>query len=171
MGTTITAGQLTLFERYAGNLLSRRDVRQMDNYIQHGCTTTLTHSLAVAWYSYRLYVFLGMSGQESELIRGALLHDFYLYDWHESGHERWHGFHHPGIAARNAAAHFAIDALEKDIIEKHMWPLTLVPPKHRVAAIVCLVDKLCSIAEILRIPYTRFLRILVQRAAQKNDEK
>lgn len=155
------------FEQYADGLLSQAEVQQMDCYIQHGTTTTLTHSLAVAWYSYRLYVFLGMSGQETELIRGALLHDFYLYDWHAPDHGRLHGFYHPGIAARNAEAHFAIDELEKDIIEKHMWPLTLVPPRHRVAAIVCMVDKACSTAEVLRIPYNRFLRLTIQHHIEK----
>lgn len=143
----------------------------MDRYIQHGATTTLTHSLAVAWYSYRLYVFLGFSGQEKELVRGALLHDFYLYDWHDPSHGKWHGFYHPGIAVKNAEASFAIDELEKSIIKTHMWPLTIVPPHHRVAAIVCMVDKVCSTAEILRIPYARFLRILVERAATRTEKE
>lgn len=163
MESALTARQ-SGFEQLAGRLLTRAEVREMDRYIQHGATTTLTHCVAVAWYSYRLYVFLGFSGQEKELVRGALLHDFYLYDWHDPSHGRWHGFYHPGIAARNAEKAFSVDALEQDIIKRHMWPLTLVPPRHRVAAIVCLVDKLCSTAEILRIPYNRFLRLLIKRA-------
>ena len=30
------------------------------------------------------------------LIKGAMLHDFYLYDWHaqDNGEHRWHGYHH-----------------------------------------------------------------------------
>lgn len=164
MDLTVSPGQRFLFEQCAQRLLDQSQVRQMGRYIQHGHTTTLTHSLAVAWYSYRLYLFLGLSGQERELIRGALLHDFYLYDWHDPSHGRWHGFYHPGIAARNAAAAFDVDDLERDIIQKHMWPLTIVPPRHRVAAIVCLVDKVCSTAEVLRIPYGNFIAFLGERA-------
>lgn len=155
--------ELAFFYRCAGKTLTRHEVQQMAQYVQHGNTSTLAHCLAVAWYSYRLYRFLGFHGQERSLIRGALLHDFYLYDWHDPGHGRWHGFYHPGIAARNAQECFGVNPLELDIIEKHMWPLTIIPPRHRVAAIVCLVDKLCSLAEICRIPYAQFLRQLAQQ--------
>ena len=36
---------------------------------------------------------------------------------------------------------------EKDIIEKHMFPLTRIPPSFRESAIVCLVDKACAVYE------------------------
>ncbi|MCI6639873.1 MAG: hypothetical protein MSH10_03640 [Pygmaiobacter massiliensis] len=106
-----TANQTLLFEQCVFELLQSSKVRKMDEYIQHGTTTTLTHSLAVAWYSYRLYLFLGLCGEEKQLIRGALLHDFYLYDWHWPDHGRLHGFFHPAIAAKNAAEAFAITDL------------------------------------------------------------
>lgn len=158
-----TANQTLLFEQCVFELLQSSKVRKMDEYIQHGTTTTLTHSLAVAWYSYRLYLFLGLCGEEKQLIRGALLHDFYLYDWHWPDHGRLHGFFHPAIAAKNAAESFAITDLEREIIRKHMWPLTILPPCRRAAAIVCLVDKLCSLAEVARVPYGAFFFTLSQR--------
>ena len=39
-----------------------------------------SHSVAVAYYSYRLAFFLGLSFHARDLVRGALLHDYFLYD-------------------------------------------------------------------------------------------
>jgi len=40
---------------------------------------------------------------------------------------------------------------EKDIIEKHMWPLTIRLPKNKESLVVSLVDKYCSFMEIAKI--------------------
>ena len=42
-------------------------------------------------------------------------------------------------------------SVEKDIIKKHMWPLTIVPPVCREAWIVTMADKYCSLMETLRL--------------------
>ena len=60
-----TANQTLLFEQCVFELLQSSKVRKMDEYIQHGTTTTLTHSLAVAWYSYRLYLFWAFAAKKS----------------------------------------------------------------------------------------------------------
>ena len=73
-------------------------------FIQHGSTPCLLHCIAVAYYCYRLAEhFKLLKSHEAELVRGALLHDYFLYDWHkkDDGH-RWHGFRHGKTAARNA---------------------------------------------------------------------
>ena len=89
---------------------------------------------------------LGVRCKKAELVRGALLHDYFLYDWHNSGREgRLHGFYHPGIALRNAMKEYKLTPREKDIIKKHMWPLTIVPPMCREAWIVTTADKWCSL--------------------------
>ena len=46
--------ELAFFYRCAGKTLTRHEVQQMAQYVQHGNTSTLTHCLAVAWYSYKL---------------------------------------------------------------------------------------------------------------------
>lgn len=83
------------------------------------------------------------------LILGALLHDFYLYDWHNHVDEGvLHGFAHPHIACKNAAMRFHVNAEVQHIITTHMWPLTLrFVPRSREAVIVCLADKYCSTLE------------------------
>lgn len=136
-------------------LIQSSKFRRMDTYVQHGGTSTLAHSIAVAYYSFLLAKRLHLRCCEKSLIRGALLHDFFLYDWHkkEEGHS-WHGFRHPKIACKNATEAFALSAKEQDIICHHMFPLTPAPPKHLEALLVCLVDKVCSLRETFsRKPY------------------
>jgi len=49
-----------------------------------------------------------------------------------------------------------LNEIEKDIIRKHMWPLTVTRiPRCREAGIVCLVDKFCSLAETVGFRYKR----------------
>jgi uncharacterized protein len=117
-------------------------------FIQHGKTSVYHHSVSVAYYSYLIALKLRLPIHERTLIRGALLHDYFLYDWHIDGHlHRLHGFRHPRKALVNAMKEFQLSQVEKDIIIKHMFPLTPVPPMHLEGWIVCFVDKVCSTKE------------------------
>lgn len=131
----------------------------MDQFIQHGNTTTLEHSILVTYYSYRLNQFLHLHSDISALLTGALLHDYYLYDWHEKeAWHRWHGFRHPTFSLRQALIDYELTKKEIDIIKKHMWPLTIIPPRYREAWIVCSVDKVSSLMEFI-IQYRMFKRL------------
>ena len=139
------------------SLISDDCVKQMQMYIQHGDTTTYTHCLAVAYYSFRVCRLLPIQIDMRSVTRGALLHDLYLYDWHipDESH-RLHGFYHPGIAYVNASRVFELNEKEKDIIRKHMWPLTITRiPRCREALIVCIVDKFCSLSETIGLTYRK----------------
>lgn len=117
---------------------------------QHGNITVLEHSIRVAEMSLAIAAFLHIHYHEKALIRGALLHDYFLYDWHDSKTApSWHGFKHPSIAATNAKKDFQIDKIEENIIKHHMFPLTPTPPTCREAWIVCLADKICATKETL----------------------
>jgi uncharacterized protein len=150
----ITLTEKRVFISIIKELLQVQQVLEMHRYIQHGNTSTLSHCLTVAYYSYRLALWLPMRFEYRSLIRGAVLHDFYLYDWHipDQSH-RLHGFVHPRFALKNARRFFHLDPIEEDIILKHMWPLTLRTfPACRESLLICIVDKLCSLAETLYIP-------------------
>lgn len=135
------------FSGNIGDLLPNPVVQSMDAYIHHGQVTCLEHSLSVAWHSYRVCRRLGFDAHAAA--RGALLHDLYLYDWHVPGScVGLHGFSHPTTALRNARRHFRLNPREEDIIRKHMWPMTVVPPLHRESLVVCLVDKYCALIEV-----------------------
>ena len=134
--------------RILEHLAENPHMEEMNKYIQHGDTSCLLHTVAVAYYSMKLAEKFRIPVHKRELIRGALLHDYFLYDWHDGKPERKiHGFTHPGTAARNADRDFKLKRLEKDIIQRHMFPLTPKPPMSREAWLVCMVDKGCSLYE------------------------
>lgn len=143
--------KIKAIEHHIEDLLEHREVNRMDEYLQHGSTSTLEHSLGVAYSSFVLANKLKLKVDHRRLVRGAMLHDFYLYDWHEDDDShRLHGFHHPKVALKNAKQNFEISHIEADIIESHMWPLTIRSiPKTKEAAIVCAVDKFCSVVETI----------------------
>ena len=101
-------------------------VCSMDEYVQHGTTGTLKHCISIVHISCAMAEKLHIRVNYENLIVGALLHDFYLYDWHTHQDEGvLHGFAHPHIACRNAAMRFHVNAEVQHIITTHMWPLTL----------------------------------------------
>lgn len=141
-----------VFKSYLEEVMQVKKFLKMNRYIQHGNTTCLLHSIAVSYYSYRISKFLRLNIHEKELIRGALLHDYFLYDWHAkykpTKNVGLHGRIHPKIALFNARKDYDINKIEADIIKRHMFPLTFTPPRYKESVIVCIVDKLCSIYEV-----------------------
>lgn len=130
--------------------LANDKVLQMDNYIQHGDVSTYVHCFNVAVVSYLICMKFGIKVCITEMLIGALLHDFYLYDWHDGRlrPEGLHGFTHPAKALRNANKYFDLTEREANIISSHMFPLTLTKvPKCREAVIVGIADKICAIKE------------------------
>ena len=138
----------TTFKKELSEYLSSEKILEMQNYIQHRDLNLLEHSIHVSYVSWKAASKLNLD--QSVILKGAILHDFFLYDWHLERHsEKMHGFAHPEIALGNAKQHFDLSPIEEDIILKHMWPLTLSPPKHKASMLVCLVDKYCSFMEII----------------------
>ncbi|MBS1315599.1 MAG: HD domain-containing protein [Anaerotignum sp.] len=125
---------------------------------QHGSTSVYQHSINVAYLSLWLAGRLPLRTDRRALVRGALLHDYFLYDWHkkDDGH-RWHGFRHGKTAARNAKRDYRLNRLEEYIIARHMFPLTVLPPKSKEGWMVCLADKWCAAEETVR-PFFRIFR-------------
>jgi len=140
------------FEKIVNELSANELVASMKNYKQHGCVTTYEHCISVAKTSVELGEKLHMKTDLTTLVTGAVLHDFYLYDWHEKdgGAHEWHGFIHARIAARNAKKYMNADAKIQHIIDSHMWPLNLTHfPGSKEAWLVCLADKYVSCRETI----------------------
>lgn len=135
----------------ANRLVNTSRFHLTKGFIQHGKISVYAHCFSVAVMSIRIANFLDIEIDRKALIRGALLHDYFLYDWHDTDNDahRWHGFTHPSTALRNAQEDFDLTTRECDIIEHHMFPLVPFPPKCREAWIVCLADKICALKETL----------------------
>ena len=125
--------------------------KQTSGFVQHGNTSVMKHCISVAYVSLMIAKKLHIKVDRKALVRGALLHDYFLYDWHNQlTPHHLHGFFHPGVALRNASMDVELTPIEHDIIKKHMFPLTLVPPKYLESWIVCWIDKKCSTRETLQ---------------------
>lgn len=129
------------------DLIEHEDVLKMKEFKQHCDINCFQHCINVAYYSYKICKACRLDYKSAA--RGALLHDMFLYDWRITKLEKGkHAFRHPAIALENAEKTFMLNSVEKDIIKKHMWPLTVVPPKYGEAFIISCVDKYCAVKEI-----------------------
>ena len=117
----------TLF-LHGGDILKSPGMQIAKENMQHGSVSVFEHSVCVAlvclWLVHRLHLKVN----QRALVRGALLHDYFLYDWHtpDPAH-RLHGFRHAGTALRNADRDFELNDTERDMIKKHMFPLCALP--------------------------------------------
>ena len=150
-----------VFSRGKSIILSP-EAQVMKTFTQHGETSVFDHCLAVAKYSlliaHSLERIFRIKIDKDSLVRGALLHDYFLYDWHIKGScKGLHGFTHPKTAMRNADRDFVLNDIEKDIIVKHMFPLTPFPPMHREGFIVTIADKWCALAETFRVDISSYI--------------
>lgn len=144
-----------LLREHGEDILESENFRSTRAHIQHGTVTVHNHCMDVARYSLLLNKKLGIGCNKHDLIRGALLHDYFLYDWHDKEYlayrQRLHGFHHPATALRNAEKEYQLNDIQREIIRKHMWPLSVIPPTCREAWVVTAADKYCSLMETVGV--------------------
>jgi len=146
------ASRLPRDQEFRGNIrdiIRNAEFQRLREFFHHK-DSIYHHSLRVALLSYRIGKYAHMDYRA--MARGGLLHDFFLYDWRrhdlpDLAKHKFHGFAHPHIALRNAELHFQLTNWERDIIVKHMWPLTLRPPRYKEALVVSLVDKYVASGE------------------------
>jgi uncharacterized protein len=118
-------------------------------HIKHHDESVFDHSIKVAYYSYQLAYKYNLDWEST--IRGALLHDFFLYIFKKSFSLRIitdsikHALAHPIIAFENASKYFNLNKKEENIIKGHMFPFGF--PKSKEAWIVSFVDKYIAIFE------------------------
>lgn len=129
------------------DIITNDTVLQMKKYRQHANTNCFNHCLNVSYYCYIMCKKLGLD--YISCARAAMLHDLFLYDWRtrQDGRKGFHAFTHPKVALNNASELFNLNEKEKDIILKHMWPVTVSLPKYRESFIITLADKYCALTE------------------------
>ena len=118
----------------------------MKQCIQHGDISVYEHCVRVAVMSLVIAELFKITVDRRSLIVGALLHDYFLYDWHEKDDShKWHGFFHPSRALENANEDYELNERQKNIILRHMFPLNKIPPKYLEGWIVTMADKYVSL--------------------------
>ena len=144
---------IDIINKYGADIVESKLFEREKEHIQHGSTTTYTHSLCVTYISVWMAIRCRREVDMRTLVRGALLHDYFLYDWHEKNeYHNLHGFKHATISMNNARRDFGVDDKTAFVIYAHMFPLNLMRvPVTREARIVCMADKMCAGIETLSI--------------------
>ena len=138
------------FKEIVENIVNGEKFQKMKEIKQHRFTNCYEHSVNVATKCFIYAKRLKFKIDIPSLVRGALLHDFYLYDWREKKKEHIdHSFTHPRVALENARKEFGdLNRIEEDIILSHMWPVTFFRfPKYKESYLVCFSDKICAMKE------------------------
>ena len=137
-----------IVNKVGADILNSNGMALEKGFIQHGNVSVYEHSLSVAVMCLRIKKYLPFKVNTRSLVRGALLHDYFLYDWHvaDKSH-KWHGFRHARSSWKNARRDFALNAVEENMILSHMFPLNLSVPKYRESVILCIADKICALSE------------------------
>ena len=129
------------------DIISNEMVQKMKLYRQHYNVSCFDHCLFV---SYNMYLICKKHNLDYESgARAGLVHDLFLYDWRkrQDGRKGLHAYTHPKTAYENAKKIFDLNEIEKDIILKHMWPVTISLPKYKESFLITYVDKYFAYAE------------------------
>jgi len=116
-------------EEFARSRANRRHIRG-NHY---------SHALKAAYLCYRFGRRFRVGVSQAELVRGALLHDF-------CPREKATLRSHPRLARDNARRLFGeLSPAEQDMILRHMFPLTGIPPLTRAGWLLWFCDKLAAL--------------------------
>lgn len=133
------------------DLLETDEVKSLEQYEQHFEINRLQHVISVSYLTYIICKKFNLDYNEAT--RAAIMHDLVYYDWRNGETGGWHknhGYKHPKYACFNAKELCGdISKLQWDIILKHMWPLTVIPPKYKEGFVVTFSDKYCATREVL----------------------
>lgn len=149
------------FHKIIEDIINNDEVKKMKTLRQHCNVSCFTHCLNVSHTCYLVAKKLGLD--YVSIARAGMLHDFFLYDWHGKKVNRkgFHAFTHGKCAMENASKIFDLNEKEKDMIKKHMWPVTPIPPKSIEGLILTFVDKYCAVKETIQYLRNKRFHLLV----------
>ena len=137
-------------------ILDSKEFLKRKNWIHHENCSLYEHCLVVSYLSYRICKKRNWNYKDAAI--GGLLHDFYKEPWQEHLHEKvpffkQHGFVHAYEAMENAYKFFPELMNERiaNIIERHMFPLNIIPPKYKEGWVVTYADKRLSLDVVVNL--------------------
>ena len=147
---TINKEQLEKLESLYQTFLNDEKVLRMQDISMHRGSNCYLHCFKVAKKAISKSLNKKNINLEVVLV-GAILHDYYLYDWRKDRSKlKKHAKNHPHVAIENAIRDFAISDDIKRVIETHMWPINFKAfPNTKEAKVVSLADKAVTIGESL----------------------
>lgn len=157
-----------VYYTYVFDIIQSQEVQQLKQYTHHICTTRFQHCINVSYYSYRVCHIFGLN--EKAVARAGLLHDLYYYDTHNRP-SKVHLKNHPMTALQNASERFSLSLMEKDIISKHMFPITKELPKYKETVVIVVIDKYCAIIEPLLFRLNKIGSIVKQKRLKHSIKK
>lgn len=149
------------FLQITSDISEHPEFQKLKNYTHHLHTTRWQHCMNVSWYTYLWCKKLSLN--YTEAARGALLHDFFLYDYHtEQPIPGKHADVHPLAAFTNAEKYFEVTDIMRDCILNHMWPTAGIRPATPEGLIVTAADKYCAGIEVGSRSYETLAPLLKQ---------
>ena len=138
-------------ESIGADIIRSDRFRSAEKIPHHRYENVAEHSLRVAKQSYRMAVWLRKHGfrvDYGDVVRGSLLHDIGMTesDIHKSPGWR-KAYRHPKEGAEIAEREFHANAVQKNAVRRHMWPISVIPPVHTAGWIIGSSDKYCSVKE------------------------
>lgn len=122
----------------------------LKTFHQHRAYSVYDHSINVYKTCFKIVTRHHSKVDRKALAKAALLHDYFLYDWHDKDCPKHHFTQHPRRAVKNAKRDFGLTKKEEDIILSHMFPAGLKFPKSKEALILTIADKRCAAREFIR---------------------
>ena len=147
------------------DILNNKEFLRRKEYKHHGNTSVYEHSFAVAYYAYMMSKKLHLNKRKiKNTAIAGILHDFYYNDWTKNKEKtpffKKHGFVHAKEAKENSIKHFPkyMNKRITNAIERHMFPLNIIPPAHIEGWLVTISDKFvsCDVIRNYRILFSFF---------------
>ncbi len=132
------------------DIIDSPELAKLKSIKHHIYTTRFQHCLNVSYYGYLICRRLKLDARSAA--RAGLMHDLFYYDRKTYNSERLkgqpnHSRRHSDIAVKNAVMLTDISDIERDMIEKHMWPVTRPKPSYKETYVITFVDKYCAVLE------------------------
>ncbi len=127
-------------------------VQKMKNeYAHNKQISRFEHSLYVAYIAFLICKKLKLNASSAAI--GGLLHDVGIkYGLSSAKDKLLDFFCHPKQSENLLLEHFDISDMERNIINTHMWPVTITkPPKYAESFMVNIADKYCASVEFLGV--------------------
>ena len=137
-------------------ILNSKELLKRKKWIHHEDVSLFEHLVIVSYMSYKICKKKGWNYRDAAI--GGLLHDFYYNPWQEHLNEKkpffkQHGFVHAKEAKYNSYKFFSryMNDRISNIIERHMFPLNIIPPKYKEGWVVTYVDKKVSMNIVFNV--------------------